>query len=77
MGGLDPAGIDGDPDGQLRAIFGLAENAGRGVDIHLHDKGALGAWQVRRIADYTEASGLSGRVMISHAYCLGMIPTPS
>lgn len=73
VGGLDPAGIDGDPEGQLRAIFGLAEEFGRGVDIHLHDKGALGAWQIRRIADYTEASGLSGRVMISHAYCLGMI----
>ncbi len=73
VGGLDPAGIDGDPDGQLRAIFALAEEHGRGIDIHLHDKGTLGAWQVRRIADYTRATGLAGRVMISHAYCLGMI----
>lgn len=73
VGGLDPAGIDGDPDGQLRAIFELAETHDRGIDIHLHDKGALGAWQIRRIADYTKASGLNGRVMISHAYCLGMI----
>lgn len=73
VGGLDPAGIDGDPDGQLRAIFGLAEKHDRGIDIHLHDKGALGAWQIRRIADYTQAVGLQGRVMISHAYCLGMV----
>ena len=41
----------------------------------MHDKGDLGAWQVERIADYTAASGLAGKVMISHAYCLGMIPT--
>lgn len=73
VGGLDPAGIDGDPEGQLRFIFDLAAETGAGVDIHLHDKGELGAWQVRRIADHTAAAGLSGRVMISHAYCLGMI----
>lgn len=74
VGGLDPAGIDGDPDGQLRFIFDLAVETGTGVDIHLHDKGDLGAWQIERIADYTAASGLAGKVMISHAYCLGMIP---
>lgn len=73
VGGLDPAGIDGGPDGQLRAIFGLAERTGAGIDIHLHDKGELGAWQVGRICDFVEASGLQGRAMISHAYCLGMI----
>ncbi|MBL0373543.1 amidohydrolase family protein [Rhizobium sp. KVB221] len=74
VGGLDPAGIDGDPEGQLRFIFDLAVEKGAGVDIHLHDKGALGAWQIERIADHTKASGLAGKVMISHAYCLGMIP---
>lgn len=73
VGGLDPAGIDGDPDGQLRAIFGLAEKTGAGIDIHLHDKGELGAWQIDRICDHVEAAGLAGRTMISHAYCLGMI----
>lgn len=74
VGGLDPAGIDGDPAGQLRFIFDLAVAKGAGIDIHLHDPGELGAWQVEQIADHAEASGLSGRVMISHAYCLGMIP---
>ena len=73
VGGLDPAGIDGDPEGQLRFIFDLAAEKGAGVDIHLHDKGELGAWQIERIADHAEASGLAGKVMISHAYCLGMI----
>jgi cytosine deaminase len=73
VGGLDPAGIDGDPEGQLKFVFDLAVEKGAGVDIHLHDKGELGAWQVERIAEHTDAAGLSGKVMISHAYCLGMV----
>ena len=73
IGGLDPAGIDNDPIAHLRTIFGLAQRYGRGVDIHLHDPGELGVWQIERIADFTEGSGLTGKVMISHAYCLGMV----
>ncbi|WP_152226275.1 amidohydrolase family protein [Pseudomonas sp. SCB32] len=74
VGGLDPCGIDDDPIAQLDIVFGLAVEFGRGVDIHLHDKGELGLWQIARIADYTERHGLQGKVMISHAYCMGMAP---
>ncbi len=72
VGGIDPQGIDGDVLGQLRVVFGLAERYDRGVDIHLHDRGEVGIAQVEQIAEFTAASGLKGRVMISHAYCLGM-----
>ncbi|HEX6092452.1 MAG TPA: amidohydrolase, partial [Dongiaceae bacterium] len=72
VGGIDPQGIDGDVLGQLRVVFGLAERYDRGVDIHLHDRGEIGIAQVEQIADFTAASGLKDRVMISHAYCLGM-----
>jgi cytosine deaminase len=75
VGGLDPAGIDNDPIRHLETIFDLASKHGRGVDIHLHDVGELGLWQIKRIADFTEASGLAGKVMVSHAFCLGMVPT--
>jgi len=75
VGGLDPAGIDNDAVRHLRTIFDRAARHGRGVDIHLHDVGELGLWQIERIADFTEASGLAGRVMVSHAFCLGMVPT--
>jgi cytosine deaminase len=75
IGGLDPAGIDHDPIGQLRVIFDLASKHGSGIDIHLHDAGELGIWQIERIVDFTAASGLAGKVMVSHAYCLGMVPT--
>ncbi|TDV41251.1 cytosine deaminase [Pseudomonas helmanticensis] len=74
VGGLDPCGIDNDPIAQLDFVFKLAAEFGRGVDIHLHDKGELGLWQIALIADYTERFGLQNRVMISHAYCLGMLP---
>lgn len=73
VGGIDPAGVDGDPIGHLRTVFAIAERRGCGVDIHLHDRGELGAWEVERIIDFTAAAGLDGRVMISHAYCLGEI----
>jgi cytosine deaminase len=74
VGGIDPAGFDNDPMGHLRAVFGLAEKYGKPVDIHLHDPGELGGWEIERIADLTEAIGMNGRVMISHAYCLGALP---
>ena len=73
VGGLDPAGIDDDIDGHLDAVFALAERKGRGVDIHLHDPGPLGAFELRAIAARTVAAGLQGRVAVSHAYALGGI----
>ena len=73
IGGLDPAGIDRDPAGQLNAIFGLAERYGVAIDIHLHDPGELGAFQVELVAERTRALGLQGKVALSHAFCLGMV----
>lgn len=73
VGGLDPAGIDRDIEGHLGTVFALAERAGAGVDIHLHDPGQLGAFELRDIAARTRAAGLGGRVAVSHAYALGTI----
>lgn len=69
IGGVDPAGFDQDPTGQLDAIFQVAGEAGCEVDIHLHDPGALGLWQMWRIIERTRNLGLEGRVTISHAFC--------
>ncbi len=74
VGGMDPAGVDRDPVRHLETIFELATRYDRGVDIHLHDPGDLGRWQIERIADMTRSCGLAGRVIISHAYCLGQFP---
>lgn len=61
IGGLDPAGFDGDIDGQLDVVFGLAERHGAGIDIHLHDGGDLGVRQLHAIAERTKTLGLGGK----------------
>jgi cytosine/adenosine deaminase-related metal-dependent hydrolase len=73
VGGLDPAGIDGDIAGHLDVVFAIAQRRGVGVDIHLHDFGLLGSFELRQIATRTIAAGLQGRVAVSHAFALGMI----
>ena len=74
VGGLDPVGIDGDQDGHLDAIFGVAARRSLGVDIHLHDGGEGGIAEMVAIAQRTEAAGLQGKVAISHAFALGSVP---
>ena len=71
VGGLDPAGFDGDVKGQLDVVFGLAERFGKGIDIHLHDGGETGAAELREIAQRAIAAGMQGRVAVSHAFALG------
>ena len=71
--GSIPAGIDGDVGGHLDVVFGLAQKHGAGIDIHLHDAGPLGAFELRDIAARTSAAGLQGRVAVSHAYALGAL----
>lgn len=71
VGGIDPTTLDGDADGQLDAVFGIAEKHGVKIDIHLHEPGLQGVEQLHRIAARTRAAGLGGRVAVSHAYSLG------
>ncbi|CAM3387386.1 amidohydrolase [Stackebrandtia soli] len=70
IGGIDPAGVDGDPVRHLDLVFELADRHGVGVDIHLHDRGTLGLWQFERIIERAAALGLGGKVVISHGYAL-------
>ena len=73
VGGLDPASFDGDVKGHLDAVFGLAEKHGAGIDIHLHDGGSLGLFEIGEIVARTKASGMRGKVVVSHAYALGEV----
>jgi cytosine/adenosine deaminase-related metal-dependent hydrolase len=70
LGGLDPVGVDGDPKGQLNALFAIAERRGCTLDIHLHDRGDAGALTLDLIAERCRTLGLKGRVSVSHADCL-------
>jgi cytosine/adenosine deaminase-related metal-dependent hydrolase len=74
VGGIDPGTIDRDPVGHLDLVFGLAARHGKPVDIHLHEPDELGAFCLELMAERTKALGLQGRVMASHAYCLGALP---
>lgn len=73
IGGLDPLGIDKDVKGHLDVVFHLAEKHGKGVDIHLHDGGEAGGVELCDIAARTVAAGLEGKVVVSHAFALGML----
>jgi cytosine deaminase len=74
LGGLDPAGYDGDVEGHLRLLFTLAPRFNADIDIHLHDAGNLGLFEIRRICDWAESVGYQGRVAVSHAFALGERP---
>lgn len=73
LGALDPALIDGDPVASLNATLALAQRYRKPIDIHLHEPGDLGAFCLELIIERTRALSLQGRVMVSHAYCLGML----
>jgi cytosine/adenosine deaminase-related metal-dependent hydrolase len=44
-----------------------------GLDIHLHEPGEMGLFNVQEICARTRALGLAGKVAISHGFCLGGI----
>ncbi len=73
IGGLDPAGIDHDPVGQLDTLFAIAERHGCGIDLHLHDGTDLGAFQFDLICDRTEATGLTNKVTVAHGFALAQV----
>jgi len=73
VGGIDPLEIDRDPRGQLDGIFAIAARHGVGLDIHLHEPGEIGLFNVQEICARTRALGLGGKVTISHGFCLGDI----
>ncbi|SAL40276.1 cytosine deaminase [Caballeronia terrestris] len=71
LGALDPAAIDGDPAASLDITFALATKHQKPIDIHLHEPGELGAFTFGLLLDRVEAHGFGGRVVVSHAFCLG------
>ncbi|RXR26188.1 cytosine deaminase [Oerskovia turbata] len=74
IGGLDPASIDRDPVTQLDGLFEIAERRGVGVDVHLHDGGELGAFQIELMIERTIRAGLQGKVNVAHGFAVGQLP---
>jgi cytosine deaminase len=71
VGGVDPAGYEGNVAAHLDALFKLAEKHGKDIDIHLHDGRSLGLFELCEIARRCKAHGMHGQVAVSHAYALG------
>lgn len=74
IGGLDPASIDRDPVGQLDALFDIAADYGCGIDIHLHETGSLGQFDLELIMDRIEKYGLHGKVTLAHGFVIPHMP---
>lgn len=73
IGGLDPAGIDRDPVGQIDALLDIAADTGVGVDIHLHDPAELGVFQIELVLDRMEQRGLTSPVNIAHGFAVAQV----
>jgi cytosine/adenosine deaminase-related metal-dependent hydrolase len=73
LGALDPSLIDQDPVASLDITFATADRHQKPIDIHLHEPGEIGAFTFGLLLDRVQALGLQGRVVVSHAFCLGML----
>lgn len=73
VGGLDPCSMDRDPKGHLDIVFALAQKHAKPIDIHLHEPGEMGAFSLDLLLERTAALGMAGKVVVSHAFCLGGI----
>ncbi|QXJ19682.1 amidohydrolase family protein [Actinomadura graeca] len=76
VGGLDPAGVDGDAARQLDIVFDLAEKYQVPVDFHAHESGELGIWLIERISERVKALGMQGKVSLCDVFSLAD-PTPA
>jgi len=73
IGGLDPCSFDRDPRKHLDIIFELACRHNKKIDIHLHERGELGAFSLELILEYTRRYQKEHCVTLSHGFCLGMV----
>lgn len=73
IGGLDPCSYDKDPVRHLQIIFDLAVRHGKKLDIHLHERGELGAFSLELLLSFTRRYQMQNRVTLSHGFCLGMV----
>lgn len=71
VGGLDPTNVDAAMEKSLDAMFQIALDSGKGVDIHLHETSPAGVAAINYMIDTVEKNpSLKGKVTISHAFAL-------
>lgn len=77
VGGLDPCAIERDPKGHVDLIFKIAQRHGKGLDVHLHEPGTMGAFSMELMLERVKALGMQGMLTVSHAFCLGAPDEPT
>ncbi|MCV9997099.1 amidohydrolase family protein [Pararhizobium sp. YC-54] len=71
VGGLDPTNVDSAMEKSLDAMFQIALDTNKGVDIHLHETSPAGVAAINYMIDTVEKNqALRGKVTISHAFAL-------
>lgn len=71
VGGLDPTNVDGAMETSLDAMFQIALDTGKGIDIHLHETSPAGVAAIDYMIDTVEKNpALKDQVTISHAFAL-------
>lgn len=74
VGGLDPTNVDGAMQASLDAMFQIALDHGKGVDIHIHESTPAGVAALRYMIETVEANApLKRRVTFSHAFALARL----
>lgn len=77
VGGLDPTNVDGAMEKSLDAMFQIALDNNKGVDIHLHETTPAGVAAIHYMIDTVEKTpALKGKLTISHAFALSTL-TPA
>ncbi|MBS7232093.1 amidohydrolase family protein [Flavobacterium psychroterrae] len=71
IGGLDPTNVDGNMEKSLDAMFQIAIDTNKGIDIHLHESPPSGKSAIEYIIKKTEENKqLQGKTYISHGFAL-------
>ncbi len=72
IGGVDPYSIDGSIEKPMELITQLALDNGKGIDLHLHERGESGVKTIEFLIDKAlENPQLKGKTYVSHAFALG------
>jgi cytosine/adenosine deaminase-related metal-dependent hydrolase len=74
VGGLDPTNVDGAMEASLDAMFQIALDHDKGVDIHIHETNPAGVAALNyMIATVEKTPALRNRLTLSHAFALSTL----
>lgn len=74
VGGLDPTNVDGAMEASLDAMFQIALDHDKGVDIHIHETNPAGVAALNYMIETVEKTPkLRDRLTLSHAFALSVL----